>query len=312
MSFLDALRERAGQSPRRIVLPEGNDPRVRAAAESLAAEGLAVPIVLGGPDGIDPAHDDRLGRVAEYLRGRKPDVVHDAVHALDLAVDPVRFGASLVALGEADACVAGASYTTAEVVRAALWAIGTAPGFELVSSSFYMAMGDGRVFTFTDCGVIPEPTSDQLARIALAAARDRSRVVGDTPQVAFLSYSTKGSAAGHAVTRVVEAVARFRELAPGIVADGELQLDAAIEPAVAERKAPESPLAGRANILVFPNLDAGNIAYKLVQRLAGGVALGPILQGLAHPMSDLSRGATQDDIVRVACVVALQSMPTTT
>jgi phosphate acetyltransferase len=312
VSFLEGLSERARQSPRRIVLPEGDDPRVRTAADALAAEGLAVPIVLGGSGGIDPAQDDRLGQVAEHLRQRKPDVVHDAVHALDLAADPIRFGASLVALGEADACVAGASSTTAEVIRAALWAIGTAPGVELVSSSFYMAMSDGQVLTFTDCGVIPEPTADQLARIALAAARDRSRVVGDTPRVAFLSYSTKGSAAGHSVTRVQEAVARFRELAPGIVADGELQVDAAIEPTIAKRKAPESPLGGRANILVFPNLDAGNGAYKLVQRLAGGVALGPILQGLAHPMSDLSRGATEDDIVRVACVVGLQSMPTTT
>ena len=313
MSFLDDLRRRAGESPRRIVLPEGDDPRVRGAAEVLAAEGAVVPILLGGPDGIDPAADPRLGQVAQYLRERKPDVVRDAVHALDMAADPLRFGAALVALGEADGCVAGASHTTADVIRAALWAIGTASGVDLVSSSFYMVMGggSGQVFTFTDCGVIPEPTPDQLARIALAAARDRPRIVGDTPQVAFLSYSTRGSAGGHAVTRVREAVDQFRALAPGIQADGELQVDAAIDSSIAERKAPGSPLAGRANVLVFPNLDAGNIAYKLVQRLADAVALGPILQGLTHPMSDLSRGATRDDIVQVACVVALQSMPTT-
>ncbi len=291
MSFLERLRERAASSPMRVALPEGDDPRVQAAAKTLAADGLAHPILIGGADGIDPAKDPRLSRVAEHLRTRKPAVVHDAVHALDLASDPLLFAASLVALGEADGCVAGASHATGDVIRAALWSIGTAPGVDLVSSSFYMVMPDDRVLTFADCGVVPEPTAEQLAQIALATARDRSLVVGDTPQVAF---------------------AAFEELAPGIAADGELQGDAAIDPEVAQRKAPGSPVSGRANVLVFPNLDAGNIAYKLVQRLAGAVALGPVLQGLARPMSDLSRGATPDDIVQVACVVALQAMPTAT
>jgi phosphate acetyltransferase len=312
VTFLQSLRERAGEAPRRLVLPEGDDARVREAAAVLAAEGLAQPMVLGGPDGIDVTADPRLGQVAEHLRARRPEAVRDAVHALDLAADPLLFGAALVALGEADGCVAGAVAPTAQVLRAALWAIGTAPGIDLVSSSFYMALEDERVLTFADCGVVPTPTPDQLARIALAAARDRSRIVGDSPQVAFLSYGTHGSAEGPAIDHVRKALEGFQALAPGVPADGELQGDAALDPDVARRKAPDSPLQGRANVLIFPDLDAGNIAYKLVQRLAGAVALGPVLQGLAHPMSDLSRGATPDDIVRVACIVSLQGTPTAT
>jgi phosphate acetyltransferase len=305
MSFRRSLLERAAARPRRIVLCEGEDPRVRAAGERLRRERIAEPVLVGG-GGIDPATDPRLPAIAQYLRDRRPERVRDGVHALDLAAVPANFGAALVALGEADAAVAGAVCPTRDTIRAALWAIGTAPGVELVSSAFYMVLPDGAVLTFTDCAVVPEPTPEQLAHIGLAAADDRPRLVGDSPRVAFLSYSTKGSAEGPRVARVREAAARFQTLAPNVVSDGEVQADAALAAEVSDRKAPGSAVGGHANVLVFPDLDAGNIAYKLVQRLAGAVAIGPMLQGLARPMADLSRGATADDIVEVAAMVSLQ------
>jgi len=306
VSFRRELLARAAKRGARVVLCEGGDDRVQAAAERLRQDRIVQPIVLGGGD-LDPSKDPRLGKIAKFLRERRPERIRDGVHALDVAAEPVNFGATLVALGEADGCVAGAVYPTGEVVRAALWAIGTAPGVSLVSSAFYMVTPDDAVFTFTDCAVVPEPTPGQLAEIALAAARDRSRLVGDSPRVAFLSYSTKGSARGPHVARVQEAAAHFQQLAPHIASDGELQADAALVPDISERKSPGSPVGGRANVLVFPDLDSANIAYKLVQRLGRAVAIGPILQGLARPMADLSRGATPDDIVEVAAMVALQA-----
>ena len=319
-SFLETLLERARRARRRLVLSEGDDERVREAAGSLAASRLASVTLLGGGAAAawaageaplvsvrSPADDPALGAVADLLAARKPDKVPDRKTGLELARDPLRFAAGLVALGEADATVGGAAHTTADVLRAALWAVGPAAGITTVSSCFYMATASHGVLTFADCAVVQYPTAEQLAEIAVAAARDRRRVVGDEPVVAFLSHSTRGSAEGESVDRVRAALARFRALEPGIAADGELQADAALVDAVAARKAPGSTAAGRANVLIFPDLDSGNIAYKLVQRIAPARALGPIVQGLRRPCSDLSRGATADDVVLVSAIALLQS-----
>ncbi|MES2123437.1 MAG: phosphate acyltransferase [Gemmatimonadota bacterium] len=306
MSFRDELRARAAGRRARIVLPEGDDTRVRAAAEILERLGIAIPILFDGGKRCPALHPE-FSAVADHLRARRPGAVRDGVHARDLASDPVRCGAGLVAIGAADGCVAGAIATTADVVRAALWAIGLREGLTTVSSAMYHGLVDGRVLTYTDIAVLPAPTAEQLADAAVAAAGDRRALVGDEPIVAFLSYSTKGSAIGPDPARMQAALARFKSLAPDVVADGELQLDAALVPDVAARKCPGSPVGGRANILVFPSLDAANIAYKLTERLAGASAAGPLLQGLARPMSDLSRGASPDDIVDVAAMVALQA-----
>ncbi len=303
MSFLDRVFERARAIRPRVVFPEGDDPRVQEAARRVEREGLGTVQLL------DPRTTHHAPRtMVALLRSRRPDKFPTDAAATQALEHPLTRGACLVGINAADVMVGGAAFPSGDTIRAALWALGTAPGITTVSGAFYMVKDD-RVLTFADAAVVIDPTSVQLADIAIASARDRRRIVGDEPVVAFLSYSTHGSAGGPSVDRVRQAVAalRRRTSPPAFVFDGELQVDAALDAHVAARKAPGSALGGRANVLIFPDLDAGNIGYKLVQRLGGWTALGPILQGLARPIADLSRGATADDIVSTAAIAILQT-----
>jgi phosphate acetyltransferase len=324
--FLEGLHRRAAATPRTIVFPEATDFRTVEAIVALAKRGSVRPVLVRRSDAstgvtpsgrtviLDPLTDPRAEAIADLLLSRRAGRGLSRAEAVDLARQPLYFANGLVALGDADGCVAGAVHTTGDVVRAALWTLGPANGVRTVSSAFYMVVpafrsGEAEVLTFTDCAVVREPSARQLADIAMAAAADRRRIVGDEPRVAFLSYSSMGSAEGASIKRIRDAVALVRAEAPGLKVSGELQGDAALMPDIARRKAPGEDAAGSANVLVFPSLDAGNIAYKLVQRLAGATAIGPILQGLAKPSSDLSRGASRDDIVHVAAITALQCTP---
>lgn len=298
--------------PPHVVLAEGDDPRVRAAARELGRYGVAP--VLVSADGArgetvrcltvtELAHGPAGERVAAAGRARGwPDQVIEARRN-----DPVYLAAGLVAAGGADACVAGCAHPTGEVIRAGVHVIGLSAGAPLLSSSFLLVLPDGRMVAFADCAVVPEPEEKQLAEIAVATASTYGALTGEEPVVAMLSFSTLGSADHESVRWVRSAAALVRKRRPDLAVEGELQFDAAFVESVAAHKAPGSAVAGRANVFIFPNLSAGNIGYKIAQRLGGAQAYGPVLQGLAAPMNDLSRGCDASEVVNVAVISALQA-----
>lgn len=330
MNFIEGLRAEAKKNIQKIVLPEGNEERTLKAADYALGHQISEIILLGNhleikelakkyelknlakAEIIDPNNFDAFEEYVDLLleiRGKKIKSREDAEK---LVRNPLYLATLLVKNGKADGEVAGAENSTGDVLRPAFQIVKTLPGISVVSGAFFMVfenkeIGDNGIITFADCAVHPNPTASELAEIAVASARTTKAIAGLEPRVALLSFSTKGSAKHEMVDKVVEATAIAQKMAPEFKIDGELQADAAIIPSIGSKKAPDSEIAGRANVLVFPTLEVGNITYKLVQRLAGAEAVGPVLQGMAAPINDLSRGCSVDDIINMIAITSLQA-----
>ncbi len=324
MDIIQKFRDQAKERGKTIILPEGTEERVIRAAGILVQEGIARPVLLGneteiqdiaqkiqvdlaGVEILDPVTQPEFEAYAQKYYELRKHKGMTPEKAREVMTNPLYFGAMMVREGRGDGAVAGSVNTTGDVLRAAIQIVGLAPNVNIVSSSFIMVLPKGEILTFADCAVIPDPDPGQLASIAISSAETHRKLVGSEPRVAMLSFSTKGSAKHPMVDKVVEATQIVQKTVPELAVDGELQFDAAYVESVGQRKAPGSPVAGKANVFIFPDLNAGNIGYKMVQRLAGAEAIGPVIQGLAKPYNDLSRGCSVDDIVNVAAICSILS-----
>ena len=329
MSFIDGLKDKAKQSVKTIILTESEDKRVLEAAQKVKKQGFANIILIGNEEDanklakennidisgipvINPETSDKFDEYANafYELRKAKGMTEDK--AKEMLKDNMYFGTMMVKMGDADGLVSGACHSTANTLRPALQILKTAPGTKLVSAFFLMVVpdckyGENGIFIFGDSGLVENPTADELSEIAISSSKSFEQLTGKESKVAMLSYSTYGSAHSELTEKVVEATKLLKEKMPNLICDGELQLDAAIIPEINASKAPGSPLKGEANTLIFPNLDAGNIGYKLVQRLAKAEAYGPLCQGIAKPVNDLSRGCNSDDIVGVVAITAVQA-----